>query len=952
MVRRYCMQSFVCIILLFFLPVSGIPQARDKTLQISTAYFDIIYPPLSAESASLLAEHADGMADEVCALLGTTMTGRLPVYLEPAMEDLNAYFSPYPYNHIVLYDTIAADGSISVFRDGLLMVFYHELVHAVSMNIRTPFWQFVSALFGDVVSPATAFTMPLSFLEGATVSLESNTGEGRMNDPLSLHYLVQDKLENKFLSWKKSSGALDVFPAAKSAYLYGGAFSRWLQQTYGMDAYAEFWRNSGGFNPFRSHLEGRFRQTYQISLAEAWQHFADSITVPPVNPSTPPRAAGTRDGVISALASGPDGIVWLDANAHTVWFRSVSGKVVSLFDADSNLDRLSFSPDGRYLLVSGTVLDGSVQVQRLRVFDMSNRRFLNEFYPSVRDASFAGSSDLIVGIETVAQRSALVLFSRTGQKRNEQPEKIILARSGPGEVSYALYNPVWAGSGRIAYIAANGLDRSLMMLDIETLSVFTVDLPHSMSVIRYLQSTILDGTPVLSFSWAGPDSFYRYALYRPDTGMLVCQETDYSGAVFNPVPGIGEPVLYYKAAFSGRDSVRALNLSDSFSTQSVFIRPAAKNPDSSSKPFPVRIPDATLYNPLPWLLSGTFFPWASIQSDESLAPGFVYSTGDPADKIALTLEPSFIADPFFIDTRFSVQWMHRYFTFTGSLSDSVLSGFEPGFRYRSTRTSLGVSLSAALGPVWKSLAFSQVFSPRWIAANLDRYDSPYQAPYETSSVSSDTTVSFSARKSSRIPQFPVFPVTTTGFFSQANAYLLLAVPEKKVFPAVQGLIRFQTPFIPLDLRLSGAVADGLVFGITGAYPTLPTPLTLDAGIRRYLPSLPEYAHTSFAHATASSAAGIVAEIVPLTLEIQKELPVVPLYSNRIVLAGGYRALLLDTGSSRYSYADSLYVRGNVEGTLVYGALSTVVLSGSFTYAWPLREGKGDYFISLGTSIGF
>ncbi|HQL32492.1 MAG TPA: hypothetical protein PK969_04505, partial [Treponemataceae bacterium] len=71
------------------MPVSGIPQARDKTLQISTAYFDIIYPPLSAESASLLAEHADGMADEVCALLGTTMTGRLPVYLEPAMEDLN-----------------------------------------------------------------------------------------------------------------------------------------------------------------------------------------------------------------------------------------------------------------------------------------------------------------------------------------------------------------------------------------------------------------------------------------------------------------------------------------------------------------------------------------------------------------------------------------------------------------------------------------------------------------------------------------------------------------------------------------------------------------------------------------------------------------------------------------------------------------------------------------------
>lgn len=946
------MRSLFISLSILLLLVPADTYAQDKTLQISTKYFDIIYPPLSAETASLLAEHADGMADEICALLETDMAMRLPVYLEPAMEDLNAMFSPFPYNRIVLYDTVASDGSISVFRDGILMVFYHELTHAVSMNIRTPFWQYVSGILGDVVSPATAFTMPLSFLEGATVSFESSDGEGRMNDPLAIQYLLQDKLEGKFMSWKKSSGALDVHPSAKSAYLYGGAFSRWLQQTYGMEKYAELWRVSGGFNLFRSHLEGRFRQTYRISLAEAWQRFADSLVVPPIDPETPERTEGTRDGVISALASGPDGLAWLDVNENAVLFRSTTGRTVSLFDADADLERLSFSPDGRFLLVSGTVKDGAFKVQRLRVFDMADRRFLGEAYPSVRDAAFAGNSRDIVGVETIAQRSSLVLFSRTDQNRKEQAVKKILAVAGPGESSYAIYNPVWAGAGKIAYIAANGLDRSILLVDAASLQTSAVELPSSMKTVRYLQSTVVDGSPVLSFSWAAPTLFYRYAMYRPDSGILISQETDYSGAVFNPVPDAVLPVLHYKAAFSGRDSLRTLDLSKTAASQAVFLKPESANSQSSSKPFPSFTPDASLYNPLPWLLDGTFFPWASMRYDNAFAPGFVYSTGDPAEKIAITVQPSFDSNPFFMDALLSIQWKPRYAQCSASFADLIKAGFGPAGAYRSTAVSLGASLTKHLGPTWKSLSIAQVVTPSWTAPDAELFETPYFAPYRSANLSSDTMISFSARKTGRIPKFPVFAVKTSGVSAAANSYLLFAFHNKELYPAVQAELRLQTPFMPLDLRFSGSVSQGIAFGITDAGPAKESAQNPDIGITRYLPSMPEYAKTSFGNRTSTAAAGLEAEIVPMTLEIQKELPAVPLYSNRIILAGGYRGLYFDEKASSRTYIDSLYVRGTVQGTLVYGALSSVVLSGSYTYAWPLKEGNGVGYISLASSFSF
>ena len=64
---------------------------------------------------------------------------RFPVTLVPSYDLFNAYFSTYGYNRIVMFDTRCNDEML-VYKDDFLKVFYHELTHAINLNIRNKFW--------------------------------------------------------------------------------------------------------------------------------------------------------------------------------------------------------------------------------------------------------------------------------------------------------------------------------------------------------------------------------------------------------------------------------------------------------------------------------------------------------------------------------------------------------------------------------------------------------------------------------------------------------------------------------------------------------------------------------------------------------------------------------------------------------------------------------------------
>jgi hypothetical protein len=931
-------KNLLCFFACLFFTVC-FASAESSVNTISTKYFDIIYTERSAESARLLAEYADGFADDICARLGSSMGKRIPVYIEPANENLNAYFTPSRYDHIVLYDTVPEEGSLAVFHNSLLMVFYHELTHAVSLSIRTPFWQAMSAVFGDILSVNNLVTMPLSFVEGVTVSFESASGEGRLNDPLTDEYFAQDRLEGKFPSWKEAAGARDIYPGGKIPYLYGGAFSAWLQKTYGMEKYAELWRRGGGLNIFRSEIEGRFSQVYGLSLDSAWTAFRDSIPVPVDVTENPNRLSGTGDGVYSSLTAGPTGLVWYDGNSGEVRFRSTDGRVRTLFSGDATFDRLSLSPDGTLLLVSCTAISARAVTRIVRLYDLKHFRFTGEVWSGLRDASFAGSNDRICAVECAAQKSSLVVVTR-----RKPDETRTLFTAGPGQPFYSVFNPVYAGNGNLAFIGANGLDRALVLVDIDGADAAgIVALPDGVGYIRYLQTAPSASGPVLSFSWTDRKGFYRFALVDTAAHTIALQARDYSGGTFFPVYDEASDSVRYVAACSGRNALLSLPASESTVLPfELAITKALPQPGSFAIPASDTV-TAKPYNPFPWFLDGQFIPLITLlpvnNALDSLAPGFVYFTGDPTETVSLAGQAFFSVAPFYADWAVDAGFSTGLGPVDICLEDHLMSKVSAFAPYRDVAGTLSLSVPVTPGVSWKTVSLSLSGTAHAYAPGVSVIDNPYAAQFTSASLSASPTIAFSAYEERALPQFPLFAVTKTGPQAILNGYCGMVFPDQAVATSAQAKLQWYTPLVPLTLSVSGAASDGLAFSPSSVYSQAKCAREIRSSLVRYVPAFPEYADTSYDNISASLAAGGIAELTVMTLEIQRGLPILPLYANRLVLAGGYRGAVFDDAAKGPVYVDSAYARLTAHGAITTGILSRVVLEGNLQLAVPLRAGE-------------
>ena len=112
---------FVCSLISVY---AGQLSSVSEVQVIRTTYFDFIFPKKSEESAIILSKEADKMYEEIAELLQTDIKLHIPVLITPDNDDLNAYYTPVPYNRIVVYDTIPRISSLAVFSESLCSVFY------------------------------------------------------------------------------------------------------------------------------------------------------------------------------------------------------------------------------------------------------------------------------------------------------------------------------------------------------------------------------------------------------------------------------------------------------------------------------------------------------------------------------------------------------------------------------------------------------------------------------------------------------------------------------------------------------------------------------------------------------------------------------------------------------------------------------------------------------------
>lgn len=374
---------------------------HGKTLSvIKTEYFDIIFSDDTYADAKKIAFVADSYYREIAGKFGAAPSLRFPVTITREEESLNGFYSPFPYNMIVLYVAEPDLVEMESYSDTLLSVFYHELTHAVTLNMKSPLFQNLSKVFGDFMTPA-ALNMPYFWIEGAAVFSESEKNEddnaksgGRLKNPYFTSLVVQAKINDvagvkKFPSWRDVLGARDTTPGGSDRYVFGGCFAEYLVQNYGMEKYAELWKNAGESASF-SFSAGVFEKTYRKKIDEVWKKFKDSINIQQsihkdedavINQyftNNDSLLVSNKNAFVSAMDvfydKGPKKIAFYDSASHAVFFCDFEKdrKPEKLFSA-TGITNLRFSDDGEKIFVTRYSLKKTVRIEN-GIFNIKKKR--------------------------------------------------------------------------------------------------------------------------------------------------------------------------------------------------------------------------------------------------------------------------------------------------------------------------------------------------------------------------------------------------------------------------------------------------------------------------------------------------------------------------------------------------------------------------------------------------
>lgn len=545
-----------------------IASAENNSIQyiVKTQYFDIIYKAPSRETAKLISENVDQIYLDVRNSLKVENFyhfKNFPVYIEYNTEELNAYFTDYPFRHITVYDTVATD-SLSVYKENILSVLQHEIVHAVSMNVKNKGNQILSQIIYNGWG-FSFYTMPSSISEGIAVQKESESGQGRLNDPYSTHIIKQALIENKFPAFQNITGSRDIFPSGNLPYIFGGAFTDFVIKKYGKEKYQLFLYelNNKLLNYYVS-----YEKVFGTAFKSDYEEFKDMIVIPDVE-KTPYDEEGIEDfytlfkvseqkkysqkkttgvtEVSSFITEEESGSAWLCSDSGDVWYSSkelcasgyVPSKPVKLFTM-TGITKLSFSSDGKYLAVSRTV-SYNTRTNVVSIYDMKNKKFfkLGEDY---RDATVLSKNGTYyaVAVKTVSQNCSLEFF-KISDKGKFEHEKTINLKSG--EIPSSLND---AGNLTLSFIYKEGLKRSISLYNKELDQFNSVDLPSDIFIrdlAPVVSKSFVTGQQgiVLSFSYARKDTLPRlgFLSVRMDneqfsTAKLHLLINDISGGVYSP----------------------------------------------------------------------------------------------------------------------------------------------------------------------------------------------------------------------------------------------------------------------------------------------------------------------------------------------------------------------------------------------------------------------------------
>lgn len=618
---------------------------------LKTKYFDILYPKECEVSARKIEAVCDGYYEQISALLDMEPYQHFPVTLTRSIDVMNAYFTPLPYNRIVLYDTVP-DEELDMFDETITAVFFHELTHAVSLNVKSDGMRKLSAVISDAINPAW-LSLTTFWMEGVTVSFESRGKGGRLNDPFATQIVYKAREDNMFPDWRDVTGARDTFPGGTDAYVFGAMFADYLQRTYGMEKYCEFWHRAGTSTSL-SFVAGIFKKTYGKSLDSEWTLFRCKIRSNTSkrdfqNISHKKSVVSTMDSFYDS-SSGITKVAYYDRASNAIRLATFNKdgkklknkKLLSI----TGVSRVSFSFDGSSLAISRCLAKQTYK-NVVGEYSFKTKKYRQLSDTGVRDAYFYEENDT----------PALGFVSMYDNTATAGEQKFTFSE---GEIPY---KPVFVENNLFAAIVKNGLSWNLRLFSSDGIKAEygfrliseageeQLSEPVELIVHKlHLVSSSLERL-VFSFSWAAlgdrSGNFSRLGIVEIDRstseaklylqnkniscGILECIPLSWASSENLSVQG-ERPVVSVFAVCSEYESNPLRMVSfypsdfDEFSLQPSFVCPKEAEPcevlsdgieDESSvkiKEPAVEVqeketPGATFkYNPLKYAFHGSLFP--------------------------------------------------------------------------------------------------------------------------------------------------------------------------------------------------------------------------------------------------------------------------------------------------------------------------------------------------------
>ena len=634
---------------LFFMLAGMIPLCAGVSGNIwgmktaSTEHFDIIYKEESIETASILYDNCEDIYASLVEFFGDDPDFRIPVVVTSEYKQLNAYYTNYTANHIVMFDTVPSLGMLSNYPQTILYVFRHELTHAFQHNLRGPFLNVVSKVFGDYVSLASLFYLYPSLTEGGAVLSESVDGYGRLNDSYSMQIVKQAKLEGLFPNWFQIAGARDTYPSSLLYYNFAAAFLEYLSITYGYDTIADIYVRFK-YPRWLSTPGDVIREKIGKTVQEAWEDFYNWVEIPDAVAEALVLESRTQSGKYGTPVLAGDGHVYIYDSAVTevLRFENDLKSYKSILRLPTGETGLSVSSDGSRLLIP-LVHDGKACV-RLYDISSSGAKLLHEF--TSYDVDFRGGCFVRDGLDEY-----ILLYGNKGQ--NTYLHMYSLSLLEPvGKTAY-LGSGVTAAcfttlpDGNAAFILSRDASDSIAVLDVGDMSVKVLENPSGIS-IRSLSAGTDGRNAVLSFSWYPSDAKspdmgrYGEIILSDGTYSMRLSQTDILGSMNRNIR-IGDTILF-PVQYYERSDLRTVNVSSLYFAEPVelgmYDHTVPLRPDTDALSAA-----SSDYHAIRYFFDGILLPVAAVSIGDTTFAGLgvMWTTQDPTETYSHSISAGYLA---------------------------------------------------------------------------------------------------------------------------------------------------------------------------------------------------------------------------------------------------------------------------------------------------------------------